>query len=190
MQFNASFDAADEAENDAPQVSFPSRAANNRRPPPSADDVWGGQSLAQACAPKKNSPQGGGATRNGSAVGACSNNGLANCVPRGGAPPSGSGNAGPGKSTEEIVSWLRTLPVSHVPEKSRENLIAIVEDNGHNGASFSAYVQQVPPEVCAPKAQLKLKAAWANVLREQEHAQVARDNATHAPVAKGTLTIV
>jgi hypothetical protein len=64
-----------------------------------------------------------------------------------------------------------------VPEKSRENIIAVVEARGLSGQSFSDYVQQqVPPEVCAPKHAMKLKAAWKNVLVEEGHKQVAMAN--------------
>lgn len=59
-----------------------------------------------------------------------------------------------------------------------------------NGATFSQYVQQVPPEICAPKHAMKLKAAWANVLKEAEARQVALANLSAAPKQKATMIVV
>lgn len=190
FQFNGNFDHAEEEDADPPQTSFPSRANNRSRAPPPVDDVWGGQSLADAFAPKKPSPssQGGGCGGGGAAV--SSGSGPARAAARGGGAPNATVAAECSKSAEEIVTWLRTLPESHVPEKSRENLIAIVEDHGHDGSSFSKYVQQVPPEVCAPKHAMKLKAAWGNVLKEQEAKAIAMSNLSNAPRQKATMIVI
>lgn len=80
------------------------------------------------------------------------------------------------KSPVEIMTWLKSLPVSHVPEKAQEELAAVVEAQAMNGAAFSTYVQTVPPEICAPKHAMKLKAAWKNVLAEAEAKAVAQKN--------------
>ena len=32
----------------------------------------------------------------------------------------------------DIISWVRTLPESHVPEKSRENIVGIIEEKELN----------------------------------------------------------
>lgn len=139
---------------------------------------------------KKPSPssQGGGCGGGGAAV--SSGSGPARAAARGGGAPNATVAAECSKSAEEIVTWLRTLPESHVPEKSRENLIAIVEDHGHDGSSFSKYVQQVPPEVCAPKHAMKLKAAWGNVLKEQEAKAIAMSNLSNAPRQKATMIVI
>mmetsp|Transcript_52647 Transcript_52647/g.104532 ORF Transcript_52647/g.104532 Transcript_52647/m.104532 type:complete len:635 (-) Transcript_52647:138-2042(-) len=80
------------------------------------------------------------------------------------------------KSSAEIIEWLKSLPESHVPEKTREEISAIVEQSNLRGDGFTAYVQTVPPEVCAPKHAMKLKNAWANVLREAEARAIAKQN--------------
>jgi len=82
------------------------------------------------------------------------------------------------------------LPESHVPEKAKENICAIVEDGALRGAEFSAYVQQVPPEVCGPKHAIKLKAAWANVLREAAVKEVAMANLANNHKEKATMIVV
>jgi len=151
---------------DAPAVA--SRAPKSRAPP--ADDGWGGQSLGDAFAPKKAAPSGGG--------------GGGSSGSRGGAPdpyaPKGRGGGGDtgecNKKTEEIVTWVRSLPESHVPENTRENLAGIIEENSFNGRQFTDWVQTVPPEICAPKHAMKLKSAWKNVLAEAAANEVARQN--------------
>jgi len=101
-----------------------------------------------------------------------------------------AGGPGSGKSPDEICKWLRSLPESHVPEKAKENICAIVEDGALRGAEFSAYVQQVPPEVCGPKHAIKLKAAWANVLREAAVKEVAMANLANNHKEKATMIVV
>lgn len=68
------------------------------------------------------------------------------------------------------------MPESHVPEKARETLAGIIEAENMGGQAFAQYVMHVPPEVCAPKNAMKLKAAWKNVMAEQEMKEVARTN--------------
>lgn len=100
---------------------------------------------------------------------------------RGGEVPASDGCD---KSPSQILEWLKSLPESHVPEKAREELASIVEQGGMNGNAFTAYVQTVPPEVCAPKHAMKLKAAWKNVLAEAAHCAVSKQNldaAANAP---------
>merc|ERR1712224_199870 len=63
----------------------------------------------------------------------------------------------PGKSPAEISEWLRSLPGSYVPHKTRDNLIKVVEENGYNGDAFSQYVKSIPPEVCAPQNAVKVR---------------------------------
>jgi len=51
-------------------------------------------------------------------------------------------------------------------------------------------VKSVPPEVCAPKHAMKLKAAWNNVLKEEEAKQVARANLENNNKQKGAVMVV
>jgi len=88
------------------------------------------------------------------------------------------------------VTWVRSLPESHVPEKAREQLAAIVEDRRLGGSEFTQYVQTVPPEICAPKHKMKLKAAWENVLKEAAAREVAIANLNSAPKPKATMIVV
>merc|ERR1712107_765549 len=104
------------------------------------------QPLGQALAPKK-APPPTSADSNGNA--------QANA---------GEGSSECNKSSTEICEWVRTLPESHVPERSRENIISIVEQGGMSSSEFSDYLQCIPSEVCAPKHAMKLKSAWKNVL--------------------------
>jgi len=145
-----------------------------------ADNGWGGQSLADAFAPKKAPPAPSGGGSSGSRGGGGG----------GGGNKSSTSGADCSKKPEEIIAWVRTLPESHVPEKSRENLAAIIEDGNLGGREFTAYVQRVPPEVCAPKHAMKLKAAWNNVLAEVAAAEVARENAANQPRQKATMIVV
>jgi len=82
------------------------------------------------------------------------------------------------------------LPETHVPLKARESLVAIVEEGRLGGREFSDYVQRVPPEVCAPKNAMKLKAAWGNVLKEQAAKEVAMSNLANQPRQKATMIVV
>jgi hypothetical protein len=85
---------------------------------------------------------------------------------------------------------VRSLPESHVPEKARENIAAIIEDSRLSGTDFTDYVLRVPPEICAPRYAMKLKAAWQNVLAEGAAAEVARQNALNQPTQKATMIVV
>lgn len=80
------------------------------------------------------------------------------------------------KAPADIVAWLKTLPESHVPEQMREGIICVVEQQGLHGDAFTQYVQAIPPDVCAPKPAMKLKAAWKNVLAEAEAQAICRQN--------------
>lgn len=164
----------------------PARTRKSAAPP--ADDGWGGQSLADAFAPKKASPPPGGGGGSSGSRGAPQSRGG------GGGPAGGAGGGGAGadckKKPEEIIAWVRSLPESHVPERSRENIAAIVEDDRLAGPEFTAYVQRVPPEICAPKHAMKLKAAWNNVLAEAAATEVARYNAQNQPTQKATMIVV
>jgi len=153
------------------------RAPRSRQsaPPASADDGWGGESLADAFAPKKAAPTGGGSS--GSAP------------PRRGDSSAASGAQECKKKPEEIIAWVRSLPESHVPEKARENIAAIIEESRLSGEAFTSYVQRVPPEICAPKHAMKLKAAWNNVLAEAAVAEVARQNANSKPCQKAVAIV-
>jgi len=152
---------------------------------PAEDDGWGGQSLGDALAPKK-APvldAGGGSS------------GSQGRPPRGPASPAAataapSSGSDCSKTPDEIIAWVRSLPESHVPEKARNHLAAIIEDEGLGGAQFSRYVQQVPPEICAPKHAMKLKAAWANVLKETAAREVALSNLANQPKQKATMIVV
>jgi len=84
------------------------------------------------------------------------------------------------KSPAEVIVWLKTLPDTHVPEKARDELAAIIERGSLDGNSFTSYVQTVPPDVCAPKHAMKLKAAWKNVLAEADARAVCRQNVDNA----------
>jgi len=161
---------------------------------PQEDNGWSGQSLADAFTPKKAAPQscGGssasGAGRRGppSRAGGAVQGGVSTSPSagfQGGAAPSG-------KTTDEIVAWVKSLPDSHVPEKSRNNIIAVVEEGNFSGREFSDYVQQVPPEVCAPKNAMKLKAAWKNVLNESVASEAATANYVNQAKQKATMIVV
>merc|ERR1712039_545747 len=93
------------------------------------------------------------------------------------------------KSSSEIVAWLRTLPESHVPEQTREEVVKIVEADRLDGGSFTGYVQTIPPEVCAPKHAMKLKAAWKNVLMEAEAKAICRQNLDYAEANPGKQAV-
>lgn len=137
------------------------------RPPPEprrtpvavAPDPWAGVSLGDALgappkAPERPPPEPRKAARGG------------------GAPAGGTCD----KSPTEIIVWLRTLPESHVPEQAREEIVKIVDGDSLNGDAFTRYIQAIPPEVCAPKHGMKLKAAWKNVLMEAEARAICKQN--------------
>eukprot|EP00930_Biecheleria_cincta_P026466 TRINITY_DN18652_c0_g1_i1.p1 TRINITY_DN18652_c0_g1~~TRINITY_DN18652_c0_g1_i1.p1 ORF type:complete len:902 (-),score=147.99 TRINITY_DN18652_c0_g1_i1:62-2767(-) len=168
------------------------RAAPRQRrpaPPSAADNGWGGQSLSDALVPKAAAPT------TGSEAGAGGSSSSGGPGQRKGASTAASAAAGgqgknSGKKPEWIMTWVRSLPESHVPEKSRETLADIIQEERLDGRSFSDYVQRVPPEICAPKHAMKLKAAWANVLREDEASEVARANVENRPAQKATMIVV
>lgn len=82
------------------------------------------------------------------------------------------------------------MPEGHVPEKSRDNICAIVEDGCLAGDEFSQFVQRVPHEVCAPQHANKLKAAWANVLKEAAAREVAIANVANNRKEKALMIVV
>merc|ERR1712087_841467 len=139
----------------------------------------GGQGLGDCLAPKKAPPTA--VSTASSTAGGASRSGV------GGGSTAGSDCS---KTPQEINQWLRSLPESHVPEKTREQLAAIVEDEGMHGSVFTQYVQTVPPEICAPKHKMKLKAAWENVLKEQAAREVALSNLNSAPKQKAVAIVV
>jgi len=151
-------------------------ALGNMQTPQEPADPWAGVSLADAIG-KRSAP---------TAAASNSSNGTSAAAPidwskeprkcrgRGGAATVQTSSCN--KSSAEIIEWLKSLPESHVPEKTREEIGAIVEQSSFNGDAFTAYVQTVPPEVCAPKHAMKLKNAWANVLREAEARAIAKQN--------------
>lgn len=94
------------------------------------------------------------------------------------------------KSPQEIIKWVQSLPESHVPQKARDQLSALVEESRMDGSRFSQFVQSVPPEVCAPQHAMKLKAAWGNVLKEADARRVCLDNVQNAPKQKATMIVV
>jgi len=155
-----------------------------RRQTPPADDGWGGQSLGDALAPKQATPSGGSTT---TGAGGSSSSSVRSGGQK--STPSGAGSADPGKSPEWIMNWVRSLPESHVPEKTREHLADLIAEAQMNGRSFSDYVHKVPPEVCAPKHAMKLKAAWSNVLKEAEVAEMAAACAVR-PAQKAMMIVV
>lgn len=165
----------------------PSRrpAARAQRPPPQ-EDVWGGRSLGDALAPKQKP-----ATPSGGSTTGCGGSSASSVRSGAKSAPSGASNADPGRSPEWIMSWVRSLPESHVPEKTREHLADLIAENQLDGRAFSDYVQKVPPEVCAPKHAMKLKAAWSNVLKEAEVAEIAAACAAASrPTQKATMIVV
>jgi len=165
-----------------PRESLP-KARGRQSAASAADDGWGGQSLADAFAPKKAPPQQSGA----------GGSSFSRAPPPRGITSSNAAWSGNDckKKPEEIIAWVRTLPESHVPEKSRENIAAIVEDGMLDGNEFTEYVQRIPPEICAPKHAMKLKAAWQNVLGEAAMQEVARQNAMRNNNAqKATMIVV
>lgn len=170
--FDGGFDAAPPGPPAAPERPAPSRS-RQRPAPPGDNDGWAGQSLGDALAPKKAPPA------------AASSAGRGG----GGAKRSSEG-ADCQKTPAEIITWVRSLPERHVPEKAREQLAAIVENGALGGAAFSDYVQQVPPEICAPKNAMHLKAAWGNVLKEAAAREVALANLNNAPKQKATMMVV
>eukprot|EP00929_Paragymnodinium_shiwhaense_P080415 TRINITY_DN41935_c0_g1_i1.p1 TRINITY_DN41935_c0_g1~~TRINITY_DN41935_c0_g1_i1.p1 ORF type:complete len:643 (+),score=161.76 TRINITY_DN41935_c0_g1_i1:239-2167(+) len=136
-----------------------------------ADDPWAGISLGGAPS------SGGGAAAAAAPKAAAAPIDWAS-EPRGKRRGGGGGAAAGScdKSAAEIITWLRTLPESHVPEAARECVVEAVEAGGMNGDAFSSYVKTVPPEVCGPKPAMKLKAAWANVLKEAEARNICKQN--------------
>lgn len=151
-------------------------APGNMQTPQQPADPWAGVSLADAMG-KPSAP---------TAAASNSNTGTSATAPidwskeprkcrgRGGSATVQTSSCD--KSPAEIMEWLKTLPESHVPEKTREEISAVVEQSSLSGDAFTAYVQSVPPEVCAPKHAMKLKNAWANVLREAEARAIAKQN--------------
>lgn len=162
-----------------PAVPEPRQAPRTRqRPAPPANDAWAGQSLGDALAPKKAPPSAASSTTGGGgnrSTGSAANSSAGDCS----------------KTPKEICAWVRSLPESHVPEKTREQLASIVEDGDLHGSDFSRYVQTVPPEICAPKHAMKLKAAWNNVLKEAALSQVAQENFSAASKKpKATMLVI
>jgi len=97
--------------------------------------------------------------------------------PRGGRSSGTSGgSSGCQMTPTEIIEWLKTVPVSHVPEQAREGIITCVESDHLDGDSFTKFVQKIDPSVCGPKPAMKLKAAWGNVLAEAAAREVCRQN--------------
>jgi hypothetical protein len=161
----------------------PPRPRSRQSAAPPVDDGWGGISLGDAFAKKKPAPT----TQ--SDVGGSS--GSRSFPPRKGeAPPQAADGVGCNKSPDEIIAWVRSLPESHVPEKSRQNVAQIIEERCMSGQEFTTYVKSVPPEICAPKNAMKLKAAWNNVLAEVACAEVARQNARNQPTQKAAMIVV
>ncbi|CAK0904084.1 unnamed protein product [Prorocentrum cordatum] len=149
-------------------------ASRGRRPKasPPDDGGFGGQSLGDCFKKAPPPPAPGG--------GAAASGGGASRASRAPPPPEGGG---PG--ADEIVKWLRSLPLSHVPEKAQNELCAVVEEANMGGHEFDGYVQQVPPEICAPRHAMKLKAAWANKMKEAACVEVALYNLNNKPTQKG-----
>lgn len=168
------------------------QAATEPRPPPRSqqrqappvDDCWAGQGLGDALAPKKAATP---TTAASSTAGGASRSGASRSGAGGASTSAGSDCS---KTPQEIVTWVRSLPDSHVPEKAREQLAAIIEDERLGGSEFSQYVQTVPPEICAPKHKMKLKAAWENVLKEAALRDVAIANLSNAPKQKAVAIVV
>lgn len=169
----------------APVEDFVAVPRGRGRVAPPADNGWGGQSLGDALAPKKAAAPAA-ASAGGGSSGSRGGPGARTAAP---AAQSATGHD-PGKSTEWIVSWVRSLPESHVPERTREGIVQVVEERRLSGREFSEYVQTVPPEVCAPKNAMKLKAAWGNVLKEADAVQVAMANLSNQPKQKATMIVV
>mmetsp|Transcript_18417 Transcript_18417/g.39359 ORF Transcript_18417/g.39359 Transcript_18417/m.39359 type:complete len:191 (+) Transcript_18417:601-1173(+) len=164
-----------------PGARPPPRGARGKPP---VDDCWAGQSLGDALLSKK---------------AAAPPTASSSTAPSRGAPPSGGGGGGGGgapgagdceKSPQDIVVWVKSLPESHVPMKTREHLASLVEEQGMDGRQWSQYVLTVPPEICAPKHAMKLKAAWSNVLKESEARKVALENLNNAPQKKATMIVI
>merc|ERR1712137_85855 len=164
------------------QVQPAARESQSRAARP-ANNGWGDQSLGDCLAPKKrpqNSAGNANVSQSGDAKESCNTGSKGNSNSEGAFS----------KSTTEIVAWVRTLPESHVPEKSRENIICIVEDACMRGSQFSDYVKTIPPEVCAPKHAMKLKSAWKNVLAEVAAKELALANAGNQSKQKATMLVV
>lgn len=158
-----------------PEQRPPTRSRVTAAP---SDDGWAGQPLGDALGGGKVHSNGGASSSSGRAA------------VSGGPAKSSATGPDPGKSPEWIISWVRSLPESHVPEKSREVLSQIIEEQRLDGRDFSGWVQQIPPEVCAPKHAMKLKAAWSNVLKEAAAAEVALENLNSRPKQKATMIVV
>jgi hypothetical protein len=134
-----------------------------------AEDVWGGASLGDALIAKaKAAPTQPDSFKD---VPRASNSKRAQIADHSGACQ---------KSQQQIVEWLRSLPVSHLPEQPREGIVAIVEEKAMTGNSFTEFVQKVDPALCGPKHAMKLKAAWNNVLAEAAATEVCRQNLDYA----------
>lgn len=156
---------------------------------PPVDSCWAGQSLGDCFAPKKPAPED--SAPGGAASGRSPQPSGAGSRGRPAPAASGSGSGqDAGKSATEIVTWVRSLPESHVPEKAREHIAAIVENEGMSEGGFTQFVKEVPPEICAPKNKMKLKAAWDNVLKEAAAREVALSNLANQPKQKATMIVV
>jgi len=159
----------------------PPRPRSRQSAAPPVDNGWGGISLGDAFAKKP-------ATTPSDAGGSSGSRAF---PPRKGeAPTKSADGVGCNKSPDEIIAWVRSLPESHVPEKARQSLAAIIEERSLSGQEFTSYVKSVPPEICAPKNAMKLKAAWNNVLAEAACAEVARENARNQPTQKACAIVV
>lgn len=161
----------------------PSRTRPSTQP---ADDGWGGQSLGDALAPRKAVAAPTPSSAGGGSSGSRDRGGAG----RGAQAATPSAGADCQKTPQEIITWVRGLPESHVPEKCRENIAAIVEEQRLGGREFSEYVLHVPPEVCAPRHAMKLKAAWSAILREPALREVALSNLANQPKQKATMIVV
>eukprot|EP00930_Biecheleria_cincta_P040534 TRINITY_DN27765_c0_g1_i2.p1 TRINITY_DN27765_c0_g1~~TRINITY_DN27765_c0_g1_i2.p1 ORF type:complete len:685 (-),score=91.27 TRINITY_DN27765_c0_g1_i2:88-2142(-) len=83
-------------------------------------------------------------------------------------------------SPSQLAEWVRTLPPSHLPDKVREELATSLQLQAVDGKRFTDIAEN-PNElakfgVLAPLHAMKVRKAWAQVLREDACRRVAAEN--------------
>lgn len=97
-------------------------------------------------------------------------------------------------SPSQLAQWVRTLPPSHLPDKVREELATSLQLQGVDGTKFTAIAEN-PGElakfgVVAPLHAMKVRKAWAQVLREDACRRVAAENFENDSDRKSVKLIV
>lgn len=93
---------------------------------------------------------------------------------------SGGKNDEANHSPSQLAEWVRALPPSHLPDKVREELAGSLHLEAVDGKRFTDIAEN-PSElakfgVLAPLHAMKVRKAWAQVLREDACRRVAAEN--------------